>query len=176
MKIIKVFMIGACLLGMDVFLHELAPGNLWCPPLLLFFAVWLGTRQPSLACLLVLWMLTILEDGLSSTPVGTGLARLGTLYLLSGMVAQKLSVQRTFGAVVLGASTCVLDLICWAILARLGFPDMALNEKLSTLMLPRLVLGATCAPVVFWVLDRINGRSASVDRVSGLRLDASKSR
>ena len=148
------FVLGLALLCIEVFGRELVPGSLWTPPLLLIFILWLGTGVVRVPHVIMIWILSLLADGLSSSPVGTHMLRFGPIHIGTILLSQKLSLNRAFGASVLGALGCVLDLVMIAMITRFAFPDAVLNERISALMMLQLIMGTLIAPLLFPVLDR----------------------
>ena len=149
--------LGILCLCVEVFSREMMTPSLWSPPILVLFVLWLGTRPNNGIGVAWIWFLSILADGFSTSPVGTHMIPYGLIYIITAMLSRKLSLHRGFGAAVLGAGGIMIHLVVMATVTHFTFPEIGMNQRLSTLILPHLLTASLLAPLLFPLFTRLAG-------------------
>ena len=149
------FIIGLATLSLEVFLRAAFGLDLWSPPLFTIFVLWIAASQNTVGGLVIVMILGLVADGLSSGPAGAqGLTAL-VLVLLLPLLASRLQLNRGFGALVLGGVGALVSLLLTAVVSReMGSADVA--ARMGELFVPHLLTVALGAPLLFPLFDRLS--------------------
>lgn len=137
----------------------------WTPDLLSVLFLWLGVSRPlGAATVSQVALLGLLADGFAGSPLGLHLLHGLALYGLAFGLGNRVRFQGLVGSGLLGGLGGIASVALVAGLARLFFHDTLLADRITALLVPRVVVVALGVVVCFPILSRL-------DDLSGRRPD-----
>ena len=154
---LAVILIAYLLLGLESpLLHQLHI-SLLAPDVTLVIAVWLGLHFPPVAGCLTSLAIGFLKDGFVSTvPVGMHAEIFVTVFFFARLMAGRVLVRGVVTLMLTAALASMAATLLYVLFSLLFDRAFSAYAMVFRLLLPSALVTAPFAPIVFFLLDRVD--------------------
>ena len=149
---------GVLALAGQQFIATVFALDAWTPDLLSVLFLWMGVARPLSAGMVAqVAFLGLLADGFAGSPLGLHLLHGLALYGMAFGLGNRVRFQGLVGSALLGGAGGIASVALVAGLARIFFHDTLLADRITTLLVPRVLVVAFGVVLCFPVLARLDG-------------------
>ena len=146
---------GIFALCMDLFVREGFSLDAWSSDFLTVVLLWLGTTRTWTQGAVIAVLLGMVADTFSGSPLGMHMIHGLLLFYLSRTVASRVLFQGFVGRLLLGLVGGLASLFILALVSRMLLADARLADRITHLILPRILVVVACVPFVFPLMNRL---------------------
>lgn len=149
--------LGVLALCAEVLLRTAFAADTWAPDLLTVVLIWVGIHRSLTTGPIIAAALGALADGFAGSPLGVHMLHALLLYYSAAILADQVRLHGFVGHVLMGLAGGFIGLFLLAVISRLILGDAALAARIGELIVPRVTVVAVAAPILFPILDRLDG-------------------
>ncbi|MCB9541273.1 MAG: rod shape-determining protein MreD [bacterium] len=157
MTILLPLVYGLLALCAEVLLRTAFAADTWAPDLLTVVLIWIGAHRSLVGGAIVAAILGALADGFAGSPLGVHMLHALLLFYAAAILADQVRFHGVVGNVLMGLAGGFVGLFLLALISRLLLGDTTLAARIGDLLVPRVAVVAIAAPILFPVLDRLDG-------------------
>lgn len=157
MTILLPLVYGLLALCAEVLLRTAFAADTWAPDLLTVVLIWIGAHRSLVGGAIVAAILGALADGFAGSPLGVHMLHALLLFYAAAILADQVRFHGVVGNVLMGLAGGFVGLFLLALISRLLLGDTTLAARIGDLLVPRVAVVAIAAPILFPILDRLDG-------------------
>lgn len=157
MNVVLPLLFGLGALCAEVFFREAFAADAWAPDLLTVVIIWLGVQRSLVSGAIIAGLLGLLADGFAGSPLGVHMLHALLLFYASAILADQVRLQGIAGHVLMGLGGGFVGLFLLALISRVILGDTGLAARIGDLLVPRVAVVTLATPVLFPILDRLDG-------------------